>query len=1670
MLSNDSDVDNTLSVVSFSIAGVTGDFNAGDTATLNGVGSFTLGSDGNYTFIPVKDWNGSVPEVTYTTNTGSSSTLNITVTPVDDASVLAPDSNTVDEDNTATGNVLSNDSDVDNALTVSSFSIAGVQGSFAAGSSAALAGIGSLVINSDGTYTFTPAKDWNGSVPEVTYTTNTGSSSTLNITVTPVDDASVLTPDSNTVDEDSTATGNVLSNDSDVDNTLSVVSFSINGMTGTFAAGDTATLNGVGSFTLGSDGNYTFTPVKDWNGSVPEVTYTTNTGSSSTLNITVTPVDDASVLAPDSNTVDEDSTASGNVLSNDSDVDNVLSVASFSIAGMTGTFAAGDTATLNGVGSFTLGSDGNYTFIPVKDWNGSVPEVTYTTNTGSSSTLNITVTPVDDAPIARPDSATVNEDDSIRIDVLGNDSDADNDPLTVTEVAASNGQVVINADGTLTYTPKANFSGTDTITYKISDGQGGFATSTVNVNVIAVADKPTLDLDGSSGRPPATGLTVETWTNLSGLGSNGSGIPPSTLQAVIDGAGTAGSTSSTSSVNNPNVNAGTANKVSGLIFLEAGHTYTFAGVGDDSIRLVVGGTNVAEATWAGTGGTSGKFSGTFTPTESGYYTIALYQHNQSGPGSYNLTISDNGGTPQTLGTDSALVYHNTGELTVAGERLGDLVGDNGQGHYTVFGPNEGNEDTSIPLSKISAVLTDTDGSENLSISISGIPDGAILSDGIHSFTADASNGSVDVTGWDLSKLTFTPPANANGTITLQVNATATESSNGDKATTSLPLEIQVHPLNDVPTATQQNIAINEDDVLNGQIVANDVDHDSLSYTVKTGTTHGVLMLDGKTGAYTYTPAANYSGPDSFTVTVSDGKGGTVDSVVTLDIAPINDAPLSVDATASLYAGKNYTFGLKDFAFNDTADSANGQNHSLQNVIIKALPDSGTLLLDGTAVQAGQAISANDVSAGKLTFVPDASGANAHFSFAVQDSGGTANGGIDTSATHGFDIRVGQMQIPETTPNGDNTLVGGSGDDVILGDVGGLLTTTQPGTNYNIALIVDTSGSMKFSLAGQDNADYVDSRMKLVKEALINLANELKDHDGVINISLIGFSTGASIKVSIADLTNLNVSDLIDAIGRTQNTGLQADGGTHYQAAFEQAVNWFNASAQKNNGYENLTLFLTDGDPTQSNTHGNGTATTADVVRESVQSFSSLSGVSDVRAIGIGNGINENILKFFDNSNVTGTGTVSIDTSTSNLLHNFSSGSLSGWELNSKGGGNGTSIDYGFFNNRLKMVDSNSNGSTSAASPRAEVTSGTTSRFSFDFSETLNPRDTFEWRLEKLVNGGWSTVSDSGILDSSTGSTTITTKAVGEGTYRFEFILTDNSSSDRATVYIDDIKQTIYTPNPVSGPVGQVDIVNSASELHGALHGGSTSSELAPSGSDSIQGGAGDDILFGDSINTDHLPWGVNGNPVKPADLPAGSGVGALTAFLELKNGHAATSEEMYSYIKANHALFNVEGDTRGGNDTLNGGEGNDILYGQGGNDILIGDAGNDILFGGAGNDQLIGGKGNDILTGGAGADTFVWKAGDLGNDTITDFKAEQGDRIDISDLLPDTAHNDILSYLKVDTTTSTLQVSTTGQIDTGADVTIKLSGVDLTTYGATSSEIVGKLVAGSDPLVKTEHH
>ncbi|WP_415641129.1 Ig-like domain-containing protein, partial [Shewanella loihica] len=165
-------------------------------------GIFFLNADGSYSFVPNENWNGNVPVVTYITNTGATATLTIVVTPVDDATSAVDDYINVPEDTVASGNVLDNDSDVDDELSVVSFEVNG--NSYTAGSSVVLDG-GTLVLNADGSYSFTPNADWNGYVPEVTYTTNTGATAILTIYVDPVDDATNAVNDFNTVAEDTIA-------------------------------------------------------------------------------------------------------------------------------------------------------------------------------------------------------------------------------------------------------------------------------------------------------------------------------------------------------------------------------------------------------------------------------------------------------------------------------------------------------------------------------------------------------------------------------------------------------------------------------------------------------------------------------------------------------------------------------------------------------------------------------------------------------------------------------------------------------------------------------------------------------------------------------------------------------------------------------------------------------------------------------------------------------------------------------------------------------------------------------------------------------------------------------------------------------------------------------------------------------------------------------------------------------------------------------------------------------------------------------------------------------------------------------------------------------------------------------------------------------------------------
>ncbi|WP_342394071.1 VWA domain-containing protein [Aeromonas veronii] len=595
-----------------------------------------------------------------------------------------------------------------------------------------------------------------------------------------------------------------------------------------------------------------------------------------------------------------------------------------------------------------------------------------------------------------------------------------------------------------------------------------------------------------------------------------------------------------------------------------------------------------------------------------------------------------------------------------------------------------------------------------------------------------------------------------------------------------------------------------------------------------------------------------------------------------------------------------------------------------------------------------------------------------------------------------------FMVKPSNPNGDNTVEGGRGDDVLLGDIGGIKTSVEPGKNYNIALIVDTSGSMQYGLDGRSNPPAGQDRMTLTIAALKVLANQLAGHDGVVNVTLVDFNWSASSVISINDLSKSNLQSLIDKI-----SSLSAGGATNYEDAFIKATQWFNSKPGSSSGltFENVTYFLTDGDPTVYN--GNSNASESDAMQKAIDAFAPLSGLSEVKAIGIGNGVTKENLNYFDNTQVIGSGS---QYGSALLLNDFS-GNAGSWSANSWSRAGDSSGSVVRVSSRLELTDNAGNGSSVFASETLKIATGVGIRFDLSTSNNLSYSDSFSVQLQRWDGSTWVNV---GVAVTSTG--TINSGAMVAGDYRYVFTVTDVKQAGwddtAATLRIDNLSKVTYPP------VGQPDIITTADQLKAVLVGSSTTNTPAEVGADVLHGGVGNDILFGDAINTDHLPWGTAGNPAKPADWVDGKGLDGLTQFLTLKNGYAPSSLELYEYIKGNANSFDVAGDTRGGNDKLHGGLGDDILFGQGGDDELYGDDSKDILYGGtgsdkldggAGNDILSGGLGNDILTGGDGADIFVWNKGDtesgkLTVDTVTDFKPSLSDptlrdKLDLSDLL-----------------------------------------------------------------------
>ena len=348
-------------------------------------------------------------------------------------------------------NLLNNDSDPDgDVITINTTPVTNVTN-------------GILVINSDGTYTYTPNTDYFGTDSFEYEICDNGTPSLCDtalviININASDILPVAVDDFETINEDETLSSTVAGNDSGLEDTP--VIFTV------------LTDVSNGALTLNTNGTYTYIPDPNFNGTdvfTYQVCDVDGDCATATVTITVNPVNDPVFANNDFASVDEDGVLNGTtVLVNDGDLDgSVLTVNTTPVVDVTN-------------GTLTLNSDGTYIYSPNPDFNGA-DSFTYTVCNDenpqecTTAVVTITVNPANDLIFANDDFVSVNEDEVLNgTTVLVNDGDLDGSILTVNTtpvVDVSNGTLVLNSDGTFVYTPNAGFNGTDNFTYQVCNNE-----------------------------------------------------------------------------------------------------------------------------------------------------------------------------------------------------------------------------------------------------------------------------------------------------------------------------------------------------------------------------------------------------------------------------------------------------------------------------------------------------------------------------------------------------------------------------------------------------------------------------------------------------------------------------------------------------------------------------------------------------------------------------------------------------------------------------------------------------------------------------------------------------------------------------------------------------------------------------------------------------------------------------------------------------------------------------------------------------------------------------------------------------------------------------------------------------------------------------------------------
>jgi large repetitive protein len=467
-------------------------------------GTVTMNPDGSYTYTPDANFNGTdvfTYRVCDVDGDCDTATVTITINPVNDVPVAVNDTNTTNEDTPVSGTSQTNDTPSGDGGNV--WTLVGVDGG---------AANGTVTMNPDGSYTYTPDANFNGTdvfTYRVCDIDGDCDTATVTITINPVNDVPVAVNDTNTTNEDTPVSGTSQTND-----------------TPSGDGGNVWTLVGVdggaanGTVTMNPDGSYTYTPDANFNGTdvfTYRVCDIDGDCDTATVTITINPVNDVPVAVNDTNTTNEDTPVSGTSQTNDTPSGDGGNV--WTLVGVDGGAANG---------TVTMNPDGSYTYTPDANFNGTdvfTYRVCDIDGDCDTATVTITINPVNDVPVAVNDTNTTNEDTPVSGTSQTNDTPSGDGgnvwTLVGVDGGAANGTVTMNPDGSYTYTPDANFNGTDVFTYRVCDVDGDCDTATVTITINPVNDVPVAvnDTNTTNEDTPVSG-TSQTNDTPSGDGGN----------------------------------------------------------------------------------------------------------------------------------------------------------------------------------------------------------------------------------------------------------------------------------------------------------------------------------------------------------------------------------------------------------------------------------------------------------------------------------------------------------------------------------------------------------------------------------------------------------------------------------------------------------------------------------------------------------------------------------------------------------------------------------------------------------------------------------------------------------------------------------------------------------------------------------------------------------------------------------------------------------------------------------------------------------------------------------------------------------------------------------------------------------------------------------------------